>query len=105
MINWKDPKKELPKDGEIVAVLVYHSKECWPLSAKIIFGEVETAVNHNGNDMMRANTCDFTGAGNHSVDLIPQGWDEHAEAWAYGSDFKKPDFIRHNDHWGPLKND
>ncbi len=97
-MNWKDPKKELPKDGKQVAALIYHWKKCWPHSAEIYFGEVESCIDDDGNRHVRVKNVDFIGGGlcswyfNYSDDSII--------AWCYASEFVKPEFIEHNPHWG-----
>ena len=105
MINWKDAKKEIPPDGTNVAALKYHWKECWPLSAEILFGEVESYINDEGERIARVNTCDFTGEGCSFWDFpcYAMGSCDHIIAWALAKDFKKPDFINHDKHWGEEK--
>lgn len=105
MINWKESCKELPPNGSYVAALKYHWKSCWPLSAEIIFGEVESYFDKEGKRVARVNTCDFTGAGGSFWDFPYDGMGscDHIMAWAYAKDFKRPDFIEHNSHWGDEK--
>lgn len=98
-MNWKDPNKELPKDGKQVAVLIYHWKKCWPHSAEIYFGEVESYIDDEGNRHARVSNCDFIGGGSASWSFDPYS-DYPIEAWCYASEFVKPDFIEHNPHWG-----
>lgn len=103
-IDWKNPRNELPEDGAYVAALQYHWKECWPLSAEIIFGEVESYIDEDGIRRARVNTCDFTGGGNMHWDFSSEYLNSDLiAAWAYAKDFKKPDFINHNNHWGKMK--
>ncbi len=101
-MNWIDARKELPDDGLIVAVLRYHWKECWPLSAEIIFGEVESYINERGFRICRANTSDFTGGGSYCwyFPIDGLGDSNSIACWTRASEFKKPDFLRHNPHWG-----
>lgn len=91
-------------DDSHVAVLRYHWKACWPLSAEIIFGQVESHVNEDGVRIARVNTRDFTGGGSHCWDFSPGYRDSDTiSAWAYCKDFKCPDFLEHNPHWGSEK--
>ncbi len=104
-MNWKDPLKELPPDGTFIAALQYHWKECWPLSAEIMFGEVESYINDENERIARVNTCDFTGEGSSYWNFPAYGMTscDHIKAWAYSSEFIRPSFINHNDHWGKEK--
>jgi hypothetical protein len=103
MINWKDPLKEMPKDGEYVACMQYHWKHCWPLSAEIIFGEVESYINEDGHRIARVNTRDFTGGGSYCWSFSEYRDSDSIVAWTYANEFKRPDFLRHNPHWGSEK--
>ncbi len=104
MIKWYNPLLQLPPDGTFVACMSYHWKECWPLSAEIIFGEVESYINDDGNRVARVNTCDFTGGGNYKWNFPVEFLDHDCIcAWCFSSEFEKPDFLRHNSHWGPEK--
>lgn len=105
IIDWKNPCDQLPDDGVYVAALRYHWKECWPLSAEIMFGEVESYVDSGGIRVARVNTCDFTGAGS-SYWMFPyngMGDSDCIVAWEYSIAFKRPDFLNHNKHWGNEK--
>lgn len=105
IIDWKDPRQELPPDDAYVAALKYHWKECWPLSVEIIFGQVESYINADGLRVARINTCDFTGSGsycwNFPIDRIADS--DYIVAWTLSKDFKKPSFLNHNSHWGVEK--
>ena len=105
-IEWIDPSKELPPDGAFVACLKYHWKHCWPLSAEIMFGEVESYINEEQIRIARVNTCDFTGGGGYCWNfscygVIPSS--DYISAWAYAKEFKRPEFMTHNPHWGEEK--
>lgn len=104
-IEWKDPNLELPQDGECVAALRYHWKQCWPLSVEIMFGEVESYQHVDGYRVARVNTCDFTGGGNYHWNFpVNKYFDsDHIAAWAYSKEFKRPEFLIHNTHWGKEK--
>lgn len=104
-IDWKDPLKEMPPDRAFVACLKYHWKECWPLSAEIIFGEVQSYINVDGIRIAQVNTCDFTGSGSYYWDFpcYGMGDSDTIVAWTYAKNFKRPDFLNHNKHWGEEK--
>jgi len=92
-LNWKDPKKELPREGEIVWVLYKHWKNNNPMSYELMSGEVEY---NNKNQDPRVCSCDYTGKGNWSVYLLntyDHSGEEYAEAWIYPKDFQLPDWI------------
>ena len=101
MINWKNPEVELPPDGAYVAGMSYHQKMFWPLSAEIIFGEVESYYDENNKRKVRMCTNDFTGAGSSCLYFYPCH-EEEAWAWAFASEFEKPDFIPHSSYWGDI---
>lgn len=105
-MEWINPIEKLPEDRAHVAALMYHWKECWPLSAEIMFGEVESYVNDDGERIARVNTYDFTGAGG-SYWSFPcyglYGGSDVIRAWCYAKEFKRPAFIEHNPHWGQEK--
>ena len=95
MIDWKDPKKELPKDGEIVAALMQHWKKDNPRSFEIHFGEVEIDNKGKGH---RINTMDFTGMGSFTCDLVEteyNGGSDVAVAWAYAYSFNFPEWCKY----------
>lgn len=98
MINWKNPLEEMPEDGAHVACMQYYWKQCWPLSAEIIFGEVESYIDEDGKRIVKVNTCDYTGAGNYCwyFPVFQNTNSDCIRAWAYASDFKKPSFLDHN---------
>lgn len=105
-MNWKDPYKEWPKEGDHVAVLIYHWKEKWPDSGEIYFGECEKAVNQFGVRIGRVVNSDYTGGGSEywTLPCIECGGDSNEiRAWCYASEFKKPDFISHNESYGKLE--
>lgn len=103
-MNWKDPKVELPKDKSKVAVLIYYSKECWPLSAEIYFGEAEyLGIDEEGNKIFRVVNCDFIGGGLSQWCFYDQPLYSKIDAWAYSDEFPKPEFLKHDPHWGKYK--
>ena len=96
-MKWKDACKILPEDGQYVAAMRYHSKQCWPLSAEIMFGKVESYFNSDGIRIVRVDTEDFTGAGNYCWDfpINSESDSDTIVAWCNSSEFIKPDFLRH----------
>lgn len=92
-INWKDPKIELPNDGEIIAVMIYHWKENWPQSAEIYFGEVESHYYEEGERNCRVVNCDYIGNGSEAWYFCQYRMGDMIHAWAPASDFKKPQFV------------
>lgn len=79
MIKWKNPKEQLPENGQVVAVLLRHWKEDGPSSCEIYFGEYESELGSVFNN-------DQIGLGSQRWHLLadPSGdWNwELAEAWA-----------------------
>jgi hypothetical protein len=65
-LNWRDPARELPRPGDIVAVLMQHWKEEMALSCEICFGEVEWS---NDRKSCRAFNNDYIGNGSSSWDI------------------------------------
>jgi hypothetical protein len=100
-MNWRNPVTELPREGEIVAVLFQHWKKHKPLSCEVMFGTVgyypdgKTAV---------VETEDFTGRGCFWVCLSnhnPAAFPEDVLAWMPASEFPIPEWIEHDTFWGP----
>lgn len=86
---WKNPNKELPQEGCIVAVLIQHNKKHFPLSLEIAFGEVQYF-----SDSVIVSNDDFIGAG--SMKWILRAEDtpfDRAIAWAYFQDLDLPGWI------------
>lgn len=105
-MEWINPCERLPPDGSFVAALIYHWKNCWPLSAEIMFGKVESYINADGHRIARVNTCDFTGSGGSFWCFPVESFlsdSDHISAWCYAKEFKRPSFIEHNTHWGDEK--
>lgn len=105
-IDWKDASKELPTKGSFIAALKYHWKECWPLSVEIIFGEVESWINDRGDKSLRVNTKEFTGHGLSFLEFPCNDSNNNTNivaAWAYANEFKRPDFLRHDEYYGEEK--
>lgn len=96
-ITWRNPLVELPEDGELVGVIIYHWKNRWPLSAEIGFGEVESYVDGGGDRRARVNTCDWTGGGSSYWNFSEFINSDVISGWCYANEFKKPDFLRHSD--------
>lgn len=102
MINWKDPKKELPKEGQSVAVITQHWKEHKPLSCQIYFGIVH--YDNQGKNPI-VDTNDFIGHGSFWIYLNQDEEDdsytynEHALAWIDYKDLELPNWIPHDNHW------
>lgn len=94
-MNWKNPEKDLPKEGEIVAVLFQHWKEHKPLSCEILFGEVEYY-----DEDCTVQTNDMTGMGSYNIKL--KGKSMHGEnilAWISSKEFELPSWIPHDPWW------
>ncbi len=70
-----------------------------------MFGEVESYFNEDGERIARINTCDFTGGGAYCWNFPCYGIrdSDAIVAWAYAKDFKRPDFLNHDKHWGEEK--
>lgn len=102
-MKWFNPEEILPEDRENIAVLVYHNKHCWPMSAEIYFGEVESYTDEDGVRHVRALNNDFIGGGGVPWYLTSCDCYTMAVAWAYAKDFQRPDFIDHDPHWGKEK--
>lgn len=94
--RWRDPRKELPKAGEIVAVIYAHWKEHMPLSYQIMFGEVTGGE----SGQLRAESFDMTGSGAWSVAFDKGRYGDEAVAWAPWGELNLPDWLPHDTHWG-----
>ena len=98
MIEWKNPEKEWPQQGEIVWCVYRHNKREYPQSYQIMAGEVE--VSNEGS--IRVNSCDYTGCGNWSVYLKYSNdkycLDDIALAWCYRKAFVLPDWLLKSTH-------
>lgn len=101
MINWKNPNVELPENGEYVAVLFYHWKECWPLSVEIRFGEARNWIDDEGNKTIVIENDDFSG----HLERWEFGGNtcETPKSWCYAKEFQRPEFLKHDNHWGSEK--
>lgn len=99
-MNWRNPNKELPKDGEVVWVVTQHNKQHNPRSCEIFCGEVEVYEEENIKDV-RINTIDFTGQGCTQVTIGPtvDSWYPKAVAWCYPIDLPMPEWMPHDPHW------
>lgn len=113
MINWRNPNKELPKEGEIVWVIYGHWKQHNPLSYELMSGEV-SYTRYNDNPMVQSG--DFTGKGSWGIHLLEE-WeakescdyftkgesyrnDEYAIAWIPASEFPMPEWTPHDKCYG-----
>ena len=100
MIKWKDPRIELPKQGQFVAVVRQQNKEHNQLSCEIMLGEV--SIYTNGDVIVQTN--DMTGSENYfSIILNNYDWDEKPVAWCDWKELNFPDFISHNDWLEKIK--
>lgn len=99
-MNWRDPKKEKPTDGDIIAVLTQHAKEHNPRSCEVIFGEYRSYDDEDGIYDGFADTGDFTGKGLWVV-CFPNGfYDKDIPlAWMPASEFPLPEWVPHDSHW------
>lgn len=97
MIRWRNPAKELPKQNEIVGVLMQHWKENGALSCEIFFGEVSWS-----NDKLSCvmDTMDNTGQGNTSYTIwkhedyeYPSSYCDIARAWFPAIEFELPTWL------------
>jgi hypothetical protein len=101
-MNWKDPKKELPKEGQTIAVVTQHWKEHNPLSCEIYFGVVQ--YDNQGKNPI-VNNEDFTGKGSYWIYLTQDEEDEffynkeYALAWIDYKELQLPSWIPHDNHW------
>jgi len=87
---WRNPKKELPNQGEQVWMLYKHWKENGILGFQIMGGEIEY-VDPTKKIGGRACSGDFTGQGNWSVYFDEDNQDV-AIAWAYPDDLPLPEW-------------
>ena len=98
MIDWKNPEKEFPDEGRCIAVITYHNKNNWPLSAEILFGIVEYWINRDGVKGFDCQTWDCTGYG-CSYTTYPEQQGELIHAWAYCQEINKPSWMTHDPHF------
>lgn len=70
-----------------------------------MFGEAEIVTDKDGTLHARVNSCDFTGYGCSCWYFTQPPWSDPdmIVAWSYASEFKRPEFIKHNPHWGEEK--
>lgn len=98
MIKWRDPSKELPEEGEIVAVITQHWKAHNPRSCIIYFGEVQYS---KSRESCRVQTDDFTGEGSFSISLRQLNGEVKGFAWCPSSELTLPkNLVPHDTHWG-----
>lgn len=97
-MNWRNPKKELPNEGEIVVILLQHWKERGALSCELYCGEVEYS---NDRLSCRAYNSDYIGAGAASWPIWQHEDYEYrnsdvdiAKAWIPASEFSLPKWIK-----------
>lgn len=98
MITWKDPNNEQPDVDRCVAAINYHNKRNWPLSAEIVFGIVEKQ-----GDGFHVQSADCTGMGCYGLTFNTDWTANEIHAWAYATDFAKPDFLEHDPHFDMFK--
>ena len=89
-MNWRRTANELPKDGEVVWVLEYHSKEKGALSANIWAGEVHY---YTDGDVVVGNNDDH-GMGWHNVTLrYEDGLPPEVIAWLPADELLLPSWV------------
>ena len=98
-MKWKNPDNELPKKGDIVAILIkkIYGEE-WPLNCQIHFGEV---WNIETTNELFVKTF-YQTIGVPKDEKSPYGWasfkpKQHfglAIAWEYANEFEKPEFLK-----------
>jgi hypothetical protein len=97
-VVWKNPKNELPTDGEIVWVMIQHWKKHTPMSLEIYCGETEFSIDRS---TCTVNTNDMTGKGSWSV-YLTRSFAESTEqgiAWCNAKALPIPSFIETDPHW------
>lgn len=99
-INWVNPSISFPECGRCVGVITYHTKSNWPLSAQIMFGIVEHV---HGKTGFIVQSYDCTGDGCYYESYIDGSFENTIFAWAYSTDFAKPEFMKHDTHFDMLK--
>jgi len=83
---WKDPRKEIPEEGRIVAVINKHFKRDTHLNISIHFGIVEY-----GNDsVVYASENDEMGSGDITWQITPVEWPSSIYAWSYAEEINIP---------------
>lgn len=90
-MKWRDPKVELPKRDQVVAILTFPHKSNEPITSRqIFFGE---CWDENKGYIMNN---DSIGEGSRSWTLRPSGDDvyvyEDIEAWMPADEFVFPEF-------------
>ena len=96
-INWRNPKVELPKAGQIVWVLMQHWKKEYGQSIEIYCGEV--SVSRDFSEIIVMNN-DYIGAGSASWVLFRVGDDcdyddcNIAKAWLPVSEMALPPWVK-----------
>lgn len=84
-------------------IKIYNRQEFMKLPEGVIFSSGEP---YAFMDMfIKGETWDFTGSGSSYWDFPVYGMtsSDHIKAWAYASEFKRPSFIHHDNHWGKEK--
>jgi hypothetical protein len=97
-MRWRNPKEELPNEGETVWVLLQHWKEEGALSCEIYCGEVEYS---NDRLSCRAFNNDWIGSGGASWTIWQSSEYEYqsddcdtAKAWLPASELPLPKWIK-----------
>lgn len=103
-MKWRDPNKEIPENGDIVAVLYQHPKKHKYMSSQIMFGEFIKYSGTNTSGFVHSGY--FTGTGSWGCYL---GGDpsEYADrdfgiAWMPAIEFVMPEWTPHDPWWGKI---
>lgn len=93
MINWRDPEKELPKEGSQVWAMYSHWKSNGIMGFQIMGGEVEA---DNTGKVSRVCSNDYTGHGSWSVYFYDEDsefdHDDYCLAWVYAEEMPLPEW-------------
>lgn len=100
-MKWRDPNKDRPKSGDIVAVLFQHNKKHNPRSCEVMFGE---AIFYD--DEWEVQSDDFTGLGSFGLHFKITNNKEAGHyigetpiAWMPADEFIIPEWVPHDDWW------
>lgn len=95
-INWKDPNKEHPEAGAVVAIAVCPNKEGWPFDVEILFGTVIDHSDLQGNlSISVTRHCkEIKGSQQFIFPQYPHSaiYAHRIYAWAHHHEFENPGF-------------